>query len=72
LCICPKKNAELREKERELQEILALLKSVTVERDQALHGTKPALTGIQVRPHTAFSVTPIRLIFNTAKEPVTI
>ncbi|XP_039521056.1 coiled-coil domain-containing protein 57 [Pimephales promelas] len=41
------KNAELREKDRELQEILALLKSVTVERDQALHGTKPALTGIQ-------------------------
>ncbi|XP_067286295.1 coiled-coil domain-containing protein 57 isoform X2 [Pseudorasbora parva] len=41
------KNAELREKERELQETVALLKSVTVERDQALHGTKPALTGIQ-------------------------
>ncbi|XP_077056636.1 coiled-coil domain-containing protein 57 isoform X3 [Siphateles boraxobius] len=41
------KNAELREKERELQEMVALLKSVTIERDQALHGTKPALTGIQ-------------------------
>ncbi|XP_052426079.1 coiled-coil domain-containing protein 57 [Carassius gibelio] len=39
--------AELREKERELQETVTLLKSVTVERDQALRGTKPALTGIQ-------------------------
>uniref|UniRef100_A0A672NB57 Coiled-coil domain containing 57 n=1 Tax=Sinocyclocheilus grahami TaxID=75366 RepID=A0A672NB57_SINGR len=34
--------AELREKERELQEMVTLLKSVTVERDQALRGTKPA------------------------------
>ncbi|XP_067225146.1 coiled-coil domain-containing protein 57 isoform X2 [Chanodichthys erythropterus] len=40
-------NAELREKERELEETVTLLKSVTVERDQALRGTKPALTGIQ-------------------------
>ncbi|KAK2876272.1 hypothetical protein Q8A67_020368 [Cirrhinus molitorella] len=39
--------AELREKERELQETVTLLKSVTIERDQAFHGTKPALTGIQ-------------------------
>ncbi|ROI81916.1 Coiled-coil domain-containing protein 57 [Anabarilius grahami] len=40
-------NAELREKERELEEMVTLLKIVTVERDQALRGTKPALTGIQ-------------------------
>ncbi|XP_027033330.2 coiled-coil domain-containing protein 57 isoform X1 [Tachysurus fulvidraco] len=33
-----KVNAELKEKERELQEIVALLKSVTIERDEALHG----------------------------------
>ncbi|XP_051529914.1 coiled-coil domain-containing protein 57-like isoform X3 [Myxocyprinus asiaticus] len=33
--------AELREKERELQETVAMLKSVTIERDQALRGTKP-------------------------------
>ncbi|RXN10116.1 coiled-coil domain-containing 57 isoform X1 [Labeo rohita] len=39
--------AELKEKERELQETVTLLKSVTIERDQALHGTKPALTGNQ-------------------------
>lgn len=39
--------AELREKERELQETVTLLKSVTVERDQALRGIKPTLTGIQ-------------------------
>ncbi|KAK3559527.1 hypothetical protein QTP86_013709, partial [Hemibagrus guttatus] len=32
-----KVNAELREKERELQETVALLRSVTIERDQALH-----------------------------------
>ncbi|MCJ8738655.1 hypothetical protein PDJAM_G00038280 [Pangasius djambal] len=31
-------NAELREKERELQETVALLRSVTIERDQALRG----------------------------------
>ncbi|TRY87148.1 hypothetical protein DNTS_010214 [Danionella cerebrum] len=36
--------AELREKDRELQEALALLESVTVERDQALRGTKPSQT----------------------------
>ncbi|XP_043109197.1 coiled-coil domain-containing protein 57 isoform X2 [Puntigrus tetrazona] len=41
------KTAELREKERELQETVTLLKSVTVERDHVLRGTKPALTGIQ-------------------------
>lgn len=52
--------------------MVTLLKSVTVERDQALRGTKLALTGIQVRPHTAFSVTPFRLIFNTVKEHITI
>uniref|UniRef100_A0A8C1C379 Coiled-coil domain containing 57 n=1 Tax=Cyprinus carpio carpio TaxID=630221 RepID=A0A8C1C379_CYPCA len=39
--------AELREKERELQETVTLLKSVSVERDQALRGIKPTLTGIQ-------------------------
>uniref|UniRef100_A0A8C2AGX6 Coiled-coil domain containing 57 n=1 Tax=Cyprinus carpio TaxID=7962 RepID=A0A8C2AGX6_CYPCA len=39
--------AELREKERELQETVTMLKSVTVERDQALRGIKPTLTGIQ-------------------------
>ncbi|XP_056325999.1 coiled-coil domain-containing protein 57 isoform X1 [Danio aesculapii] len=39
--------AELREKERELQETMTLLQSVTVERDQALCGNKPALTGFQ-------------------------
>lgn len=39
--------AEFREKERELQETLVLLKSVTVERDQALRGPKPAPTGTQ-------------------------
>lgn len=50
--------------------MVTLLKSVTVERDQALRGTKPALTGIQVRPHAAFSVTPFRLIYNTVKEPL--
>ncbi|KAI7797058.1 coiled-coil domain-containing protein 57 [Triplophysa rosa] len=54
---CSQVTAELREKERELQETVALLKSVTVERDQALRGTKPAPTGTQVRPHTAFSST---------------
>ncbi|XP_034165392.2 coiled-coil domain-containing protein 57 isoform X2 [Pangasianodon hypophthalmus] len=31
-------NAELREKEQELQEMVALLRSVTIERDQALRG----------------------------------
>lgn len=72
MVIFPKVNAELREKERELEETVTLLKSVTVERDQALRGTKPALTEIQVKPHTAFSVTPTRLIFNTTKEPATI
>lgn len=39
--------AELREKERELQETMTVLQSVTVERDQALCGNKPALTGFQ-------------------------
>ncbi|KAA0725032.1 Coiled-coil domain-containing protein 57 [Triplophysa tibetana] len=39
--------AEFKEKERELQETVALLKSVTVERDQALRRTKPASTGAQ-------------------------
>ncbi|XP_058650569.1 coiled-coil domain-containing protein 57 isoform X4 [Onychostoma macrolepis] len=39
--------AELREKERELQETVTVLRSVTGERDQALRGTKSALTGIQ-------------------------
>lgn len=55
-------NAELREKERELQETVALLKSVTVERDQALHGTKPALTGIQASAvdHSSFPSEEIR------------
>ncbi|XP_065118871.1 coiled-coil domain-containing protein 57 [Paramisgurnus dabryanus] len=42
-----KVTAELREKERELQEAVALLKSVTIERDQALHGIKSAPTGTQ-------------------------
>ncbi|XP_073723165.1 coiled-coil domain-containing protein 57 isoform X2 [Misgurnus anguillicaudatus] len=42
-----KVTAELREKERELQETVALLKSVTIERDQALRGTKSAPTGTQ-------------------------
>lgn len=72
MIIFPKVNAELREKERELEETVTLLKSVTVERDQALRETKPALTGIQVGPHIAFSITPTRLIFNTIKEPATI
>lgn len=50
--ICHQVNAELREKERELQETVALLRSVTTERDQALHGFTSKTS--QVRPHIPF------------------
>ncbi|XP_051958179.1 coiled-coil domain-containing protein 57 [Xyrauchen texanus] len=46
--------AELREKERELQETVTLLKCVTVERDKALCGTKPAPTGILASDRSSF------------------
>ncbi|XP_051523800.1 coiled-coil domain-containing protein 57-like [Myxocyprinus asiaticus] len=52
--------AELREKERELQETVALLKCVTVERDKALCGTKPAPTGTLASDSSSFPSEEIR------------
>ena len=44
-------SAELREKERELQETVSLLRSVTVERDQALRAARLVTNTVpQVRP----------------------
>ncbi|XP_058263006.1 coiled-coil domain-containing protein 57 isoform X2 [Hemibagrus wyckioides] len=55
-----KVNAELREKERELQETLALLRSVTIERDQALHGFTSKISQVAGTESNSFPSEEIR------------